>query len=59
MNINMQVLEKLNKMDRRDIQIQTEKFDGETISALPYKDREEHLKGFIFSFLKKILNALV
>lgn len=39
-------------MDQRDIQIQTEKFDGETISALPYKVREEHLKVFFFFFEK-------
>ena len=37
----IQALEKLNKADPRDIQIQTEGFNGEPISALHYKNREE------------------
>ena len=37
----IQALEKVNKTDHRDIQIQTEEFKGEPISALHYKVREK------------------
>ena len=40
MTIKIQVLEKLNKRDHRDIQIQTEEFNEEPISAFHYKVKE-------------------
>ena len=43
MSAKIQVLEKLNKTDHRDIQIQTEEFKGKPISVLHYKVRKEHL----------------
>lgn len=46
MSAKIQVLEKLNKLDHRDIQIQTEKNNVEPISALHCKVREEMLKVF-------------
>ena len=46
MNAKIQVLEKHYKTDCVDIQIQTEEFNGECISALHYKVREEQLKIF-------------
>ena len=42
----IQALGRLNKTDHRDIQIQAEEFNGEPISALHYKDREEWPKAF-------------
>ena len=44
MTNKIQALEKLNKTDHRDIQIQTKEFNGEPISALHYKVREEQTK---------------
>ena len=42
----IQALEKHNKTDHRYIQIQSEEFNGEPISALHYKVREEQPKVF-------------
>ena len=41
LSAKIQALEKLNKTDHRDIHIQTEELNGELISALHYKNREE------------------
>ena len=38
LSARIQALEKSNKTDHRDIQIQTEEFNGEPISALHYKN---------------------
>ena len=46
LSVKIQALEKLNKTDHRAIQIQTEKFKGEPILALHYKNREEQPKVF-------------
>ena len=46
MSAKIQALEKLIKTDHRDIQIQTEEFNGESISALHYKVREEQPNVF-------------
>ena len=42
-----QTVEKFNEIDYRDIQIQTEEFNEEPISALHYKNREEQNKVFV------------
>ena len=42
----IQSLEKSNKADHRDVQIQTEKFDEEPISALYYRKRKKEPKVF-------------
>ena len=46
LSAKMQALETLNKTDHRDTQIQTEECNGEPISALYYKNREEQSKVF-------------
>ena len=46
LSAKIQALEKPSKADHRDIQIQTEEFNGEPISALHYKNREEQPKVF-------------
>ena len=46
MSAKIQTLEKLIKIDHRAIQIQTEEFNEEPISALHYKVREEQPKVF-------------
>ena len=52
----IQALEKVNKTDHRDIQIQTEEFKGEPISALHYKVREKQPKVFKQPTLIYLLN---
>ena len=44
MRARIQVLEKVNKTDQRDIQIHTEEFNEGPISVLNYKDREQRPK---------------
>ena len=44
LSAKVQALEKLNKTDHRDVQIQTEEFNREPISELYYKNRDEQSK---------------
>ena len=44
LSAKVQALEKLNKTDHRDVQIQKEEFNREPISELYYKNRDEQSK---------------
>ena len=46
LSAKIQALEKPDKTDHRDTQIQTKEFNGELISALHYKNREDQPKVF-------------